>query len=104
MNLEQVIATSCRCLAYRVVGDLRVIVEYRRELLIIQIQRWSKSRWTTDDNSEGIRYLMGILRDDTGCYLCIPDNLSKIAWIKAYLPLRYQALLLPECDDWQVME
>jgi len=104
LNLEQAIATSCRCLACRVVGDRRVIVEYKRELLIIQIQRRSKRRWITDDDSEGIRYLMGILRDDTGRYLCIPDDPSKIAWIRAYLPLRYQALLLPECDDWQVME
>ena len=104
MNLEQAIATSCRCLAYRVVGDRRVIVEYRRELLIIQIQRRSKKRWITDDDSGSIRYLRGILRDDTGRYLCTLDDPSKIAWIRACLPLHYQALLLPECDDWQVME
>jgi hypothetical protein len=47
---------------------------------------------------------MGILRDGTGRYLCILDDPSKIAWIRANLPIRYQALLLPECDDWQVME
>lgn len=104
MNLEQTIATSCRCLACRVVGDQRVIVEYRRELLIIQIQRRLKKSWITDDNGGGIRYLMGILRDGTGRYLCISDDLSDIVWMRAYLPLRYQTLLLPECDDWQVME
>jgi hypothetical protein len=104
LNLEHAIAASCHQLACRVVDDRRVIVEYRPELLIIQIQRRSKRRWITDDNIGGIIYLMGILQDETGRYLCIPDNLSKIAWIKAYLPLRYQALLLPECDDWQVME
>ena len=104
LNLERAIAASCRCLAYRVVDDRRVIVEYRRELLIIQIQRRSKKRWITDDNGGGVRYLMGILRDDTGRYLCIPDDPSDLVWMRAYLPLRYQALLLPECDDWQVME
>jgi hypothetical protein len=52
LNLEQAIATSSRCLACRVVGDRRVIVEYRRELLIIQIQRRSKKRWISDDDSE----------------------------------------------------
>ena len=104
LNLEQAIATSCRCLACRVVGDRRVIVEYRRELLIIQIQRRSKKRWIIDDDSGGIRYLMGILRDDAGRYVCTPDDPSKITWIRAHLPLRYQALLLPERDDWQVME
>jgi hypothetical protein len=81
-----------------------MIVEHRRELLIIQIQRRSKKRWITDDDSGGIRYLMGILRDDTGRYLCISGGSSEIAWIRARLPLRYQALLLPEWDDWQVME
>ena len=81
-----------------------MIVEYRQELLIIQIQRRSKRRWITDDDSGGIRYLMGILRDDTGRYLCILDDPSKIVCIGAYLPLRYQVLMLPECDDWQVME
>ena len=104
LNLEQAIATSYRCLACRVVGDRRVIVEYRQELLIIQIQRRSKRRWIADDDSGGIRYLMGILRDDTGRYLCILDDPSKIVCIGAYLPLRYQVLMLPECDDWQVME
>jgi len=81
-----------------------VIVEYRRELLIIQIQRRSKKRWIIDDNSGGMRYLMGIMRDDTGRYLSILDDSSKIAWIRACLPLHYQELLLPEGDDWQVME
>jgi hypothetical protein len=104
LNLEQAIATSSRCLACRVVGNRRVIVEHKQELLIIQIQRRSQKRWITDDDSGGIRYLMGILRDDTGRYLCIPEDPSKIAWIRANLPIGYQALLLPECDDWQVME
>jgi len=104
LKLEQAIATSYRCLACRVVGDRRVIVQYRRELLIIQMQRRLKRRWITDDDGGGIRYLMGILRDDTGRYLCILNDPSKIVWIKAYLPLYYQALLLPECDDWQVIE
>ena len=104
LNLERAIATSCRCVACRVVGDRRLIVEYRRELLIIQTQRRSKKRWITDDNCEGIRYLMGIVRDDTGRYLCTLHDPSKITRIRAYLPLHYEALLLPECDDWQVME
>jgi hypothetical protein len=81
-----------------------VIVENRHEMLIVQIQRRLKKRWIADDNSGGIRYLMGILRDDAGRYLCTPGDLAKIAWIRAYLPLHYQVLLLPECDDWQVME
>ena len=85
-------------------GDQRVIVEYRRELLIIQIQRRSKRRWIADDDGGGVRYLTGILRDDTGRYLCIPNDLSDIVWMRVCLPIRYQALLLPECDDWQVME
>src|SRR5690348_5061087 len=104
MNLEQAVATSYRCVAYRVVDDRRVIVENRQEMLIVQIQQRSKKRWIADDISGGIRYLMGILRDDTGRYLCTPGDLTKIACIRAYLPLHYQTLLLSECDDWHVME
>jgi hypothetical protein len=104
LNLEQVIAASCRRLACRMVGDRRMIVEYRQELLIIQIQGWSKKRWITDVNSGGRRYPIGILRDDAGRYLCILDDPSDVVWIRACLPLCCQALLLPECNDWQVME
>jgi hypothetical protein len=103
LNLEQAIAASCCCLAYRVVGDRRVIVGHGRELLIIQIQRRSKRLWIADDDRGGVRYLTGILRDETGRYLCILQDLSDITRMRAWLPISYQALLLPECDDWQAM-
>jgi hypothetical protein len=104
LNLEQAVAASFRCLACRVVDDRRVIVEYRQELLIIQLQRRSNRGWIPDDNGGGIRYLMGILRDGAGRFLCTSDDLSRIAWMSACLPLSYQALMVPECDDWLVME
>jgi hypothetical protein len=104
LNLEHAIAASCHQLAYRVVGDRRVIVHHQRELLTIQIQRRLKRRWITDDDGGGVRYLEGVMRDATGRYLCKPDNLSDIVRIRAWLPPRYQTLLLPDCEDWQVME
>jgi hypothetical protein len=104
LNLEHAIAASCHQLACRVVGDRRVIVHHQRELLTIQIQRRSKRRWITDDDGGGVRYLAGVMRDATGRYLCKPDDLSDIVRMRAWLPLCYQTLLLPECEDWQSMK
>ena len=104
LNLEYAIAASCHQLACRVVGDRRVIVHHQRELLTIQIQRRLMRRWISDDDGGGVRYLAGVLRDVTGRFQCKPDDLSDIVRMRAWLPLRYQTLLLPECEDWQSMK
>ena len=71
---------------------------------MIQIQRRLKKRWIADDSNGGIRYLMGVVRDAIGNYLCFTDDLHKIGLIKACLSSSYEELLLPECDDWQAIE
>ena len=103
MNLEQAITASSSRLACRVVGDRRVIVDRGQELLAIHIQRCVKTRWIADDDGGGVRYLAGVLRDSAGRYLYASGDVTCIPQIRTYLPLRYQALLLPECDDWQIM-
>jgi hypothetical protein len=91
-------------LAYRVVGERRVIVDCSRQLLTIQVQRRSKRRWVTDDHGGGVRYLAGVLRDDAGSYVCPSSDLAYIAQVRTWLPAHLQALLLPDCDDWQAIE
>lgn len=86
------------------VGDRRVIVDRRQELLMIYIQRRAKMHWIADDNGGGVRYLVGVLRDDAGRYLFASGDVTSIPQIRAYLPSSYHALLFPERDDWQVME
>jgi hypothetical protein len=106
LNLEQALAGSCHRLACREVSDRRVIVDRGQELLTIHVQRWSKGRWIADDNGGGVRYLAGVLRDGMGRYLslCPSVDLSDIDQIRTLLPLCYQALLLPVCDDWHAIE
>lgn len=104
LNLEQAMAASSSCLAYRVVGDRRVIVDRGQELLTIQIQCKAKTHWIADDDGGGVRYLAGVLRDGAGRYLYVSGDVTCIPQIRAYLPLGYQALLLPECDDWQSID
>ena len=104
LSLEQAITASCYHLACRVVGEWRVIVDCSRQLLTIQVQRRSKRRWVTDDHGGGVRYLAGVLRDGTGSYVCLSSDLAYIAQVRTWLPAHHQALLLPDCDDWQAME
>jgi hypothetical protein len=106
LNLEQALAANCHHLACRQVGDRRVIVDRGQELLTIHVQRRSKRRWIADDGGGGVRYLAGVLRDGMGRYLSLSssDDLSDIERIRTLLPVCYQALLLPACDDWQAME
>ena len=104
LNLGQAIAASDTHLACRVVGDLRVIVDRRQVPLKIHIQRRSKTHWIIDDDGGGIRYLAGVLRDAAGSYSCASDDLTCVSQIQACLPPRYQALLLPDSNDWQAME
>jgi hypothetical protein len=106
LNLEQALTRSSHRLACREVSDQRVIVDREQEVLTIHIQRRSKRRWIADDDGGGVRYLTGVLRDDIGRYLslCKSDDLSGIDQIRTLLPLCYQALLLPACDDWHAIE
>ncbi len=104
LNLEQALAASCHHLACRQIGDRRVIVDGGRQLLTIQVQRRSKRHWVTDDHGGGVRYLAGVLRDGAGSYVCLSNDLTNIAQVRTWLPAHHQALLLPDCDDWQVME
>ncbi len=104
MDLEQAIAASSSHLACRVVGNRRVIVGLQQELLTISIQRKAKLHWITDDDGGGVRYLAGVLRDDAGRYLYASGDVTCLPRIRAYLPLCYHTLLLPECDDWHVWE
>ena len=106
MNLGQAIAASSYHLAYRQVADLRVIVDRGQGFLTVHLQRRSKRHWVADDDGGGVRYLAGILRDGMGRYLslCLSDDLSDIERIRTLLPLCYQALLLPACDDWHALE
>jgi len=106
LNLEQALARSCHRLACREVSDRRVIVDRGQELLTIHVQRRSKRHWIADDDGRGVRYLAGVLRDGMGRYLslCPLDDLSGIEQVRTLLPLCYQALLLPACDDWLAIE
>jgi hypothetical protein len=104
MNLEQAIAASNSSLACRVVDDRRIIVDRGQELLTIYIQRKTKMHWIVDDDGGGVRYLAGVLRDGAGRYLYASGDVTRLPQIRAYLPLCYHALLLPECDDWQAIE
>ncbi len=71
---------------------------------MIYFQRKVKMHWIVDDDGRGVRYLAGALRDNAGSYLYASGDVTRIPQIRAYLPLYYHALLLPECDDWQAME
>ena len=104
LNLGQALATSGHRLACRVVGEWRVIVDCGQQLLTIQVQYRSKRHWVTDDRGSGVRYLAGILHDGAGSYVCLSSDLADIAQVRPWLPPHHQALLLPEHDDWQVME
>ena len=104
LSLEQAIFASSQRLACRVVGEWRVIVDCGRQLLTISVQYRSKRHWVPDDHGGGVRYLEGILRDNAGSYVCLSNDLTDIAQVRAWLPAHHQTLLQPECGDWQVME
>lgn len=104
LNLEQAITASCHRLACRVVGEWRVIVDCGRQLLTIQVQYRFKRHWVPDERGGGVRYLMGVLRDEAGSYVCLSNDLTDIAQVRAWLPAHHQTLLQPESGDWQVME
>ncbi len=100
MNVKQALAANGRHIAYRMVGDRRIIVEQAGELLFVQIQRQRKKHWISDDSGGSIRYLAGILRDATGRYCCVGRDLVCLEQLRACLPLRDQELCLTTYDDW----
>lgn len=50
LNLEQALAASRHHLACRRVGDRRVIVDGREQLLTVHLQHRSGKHWMADDN------------------------------------------------------
>ena len=75
-------------------------------MLTMCVQRRASKRWIIDDDGGSVRYLAGVLRDGMGryLYLCPSDDLSNIEQFRTLLPFWHQALLLPACDDWHVLE
>lgn len=106
MTLRQAIAVSPHHLAWRQVGDRRVIVDRGGASLTIHFQRRLKRRWVVDEDCGGVRYLVGVLRDGVGRYLSLypSDDLSDIERIRTLLPLCFQALLVPTSEDWYALE
>lgn len=104
LNVEQALTASRASLAYRVADNRRIIVEWRGELLLMQIQRRLNRHWVLDDDGGGVRYLAGVLRDGSGRYLYASSDLTCLEGVRSCLPSRDQELFLPESDDWRPME
>lgn len=104
MNLVQALKASCQQGAYRVVGTLRILVQFRQQRLRVLVQCRSRRRWMLTDSSGGLRYLDGVLRDRDGCWIVACCDLAALDTVVHCLPAVYQHLLTPDSDDWQHLE
>ncbi len=101
MNLAQAVEASQERGAYRVVGELRILVQFGKQKLRVLVQCWSRQHWVLADSGGGVRYLNGVLRDMDGSWVINGCDVAALDIVAHCLPATYQLLLAPYSDDWQ---
>lgn len=104
LNLVQAVEASQKQGAYRVVGKLRILVQFRKQKLRVLVQCRSRRHWKLTDSGGSIRYLNGVLRDRDGFWVVASCDLAALDHVANCLPAVYQHLLTPDSDDWQNLE
>ena len=103
MNLAQAVEASQERSAYRVVGELRILVQFRKQKLRILVQCRSRRHWILTDSDGSVRYLNGVLRDRDGFWVIDGCDIAALDSVAHCLPAAYQHLLVPASNDWQSM-
>lgn len=101
MNLAQAVEASQERGAYRVVGELRILVQFGKQKLRVLVQRRSRQHWVLTDSGGGVRYLNGVLRDMDGSWVIDGCDVAALDIVVHCLPATYQHLLASYSDDWQ---
>ena len=104
LNLVQALEASQEQSAYRVVGALRILVQFGKQKLRVLVQCRSRRHWMLTDSGGSIRYLNGVLRDRDGFWVVACCDLAALDSVANCLPAMYQHLLTPDSDDWQNLE
>lgn len=103
MKLAQAVEASQEQGAYRVVGTLRILVEYKKQKLRVLIQCLNRRHWILTDSGGGIRYLNGVRRDIDGSWIVDGCDVTALDNVALCFPPAYQHLLIPDSDDWQIL-
>jgi hypothetical protein len=103
LNLVQALEVSQEHGAYRVVGALRILVQFGKQKLRVLVQCRSRRHWMLTDSSGGVHYLNGVLRERDGSWVAACGDLAALERVEHCLPAMYQHLLTPDSDDWQTL-
>lgn len=103
MNLAQAVEASQEQGVYRVVGALRILVQFGNQELRVLVQCWSGRHWMPSNSGGGVRYLNGVLRDRDGAWVIDGCDVAALNLVMHCLPAAYQHLLAPASDDWQII-
>ncbi len=103
MNLAQAVEASQERGAYRVVGTLRILVQFGKQKLRVLVQCRNGRRWMLTDSGGGVRYLNSVLRDIDGSWVVEGCDVAALDIVAHCLPAAYQHLLAPDSDDWRTM-
>ncbi len=103
LKLTQAVEASQEHGAYRVVGTLRILVQWRKQKLRVLVQRRNGRRWMLTDSGGGVRYLNGVLRDMDGSWVIDGNDVAALDSVALCLPVAYLRLLAPDSDNWQTM-
>jgi hypothetical protein len=103
LNLVQAVEASQGQGVYRVVGELRILVQCGNQKLRVLVQRWSRRQWILTASDGGVRYLNGVLRDMDGSWVINYCDIANLDSVAHCLPAAYQHLLTPDSDDWQTL-
>lgn len=69
MNLAQAVEASQKQGAYRIIGTLRILVQFGNQELRVLVQCRSRRHWRLIDSGGGVRYLNGVRRDLDGSWV-----------------------------------
>lgn len=103
MKLAQALEAGQEQSAYRVVGRLRILVQFGKQTLRVLVQCRNRRRWVLTDSSGGVRYLNGVFRDIDGSWVIGRCDVAALDIVAHGLPVAYQHLLALNSDDWQII-
>jgi hypothetical protein len=103
LKLTQAVEASPEQVAYRVVGALRILVQYRMQKFRVLVQCRKRRHWTLTDSGGGVRYLNGVLREMDGSWVIDGCDVAALDNIARCLPAAYLHLLALDSGDWQAL-
>lgn len=89
--------------AYRVVGAMRILVQYRKQELRVLVQCRKSRHWMPIDAGGGVRYLNGVLRDMDGSWIIAGCGVAALDNVASCLPTAYLHLLALDSGDWHIL-